>query len=159
MLFLSCLLVIVGCLFIFLEFFLPGGIAAVIGGLFILGSVFLVLTSSFSIGLILTYVFLFLGLLISTFYIALKIIKKSSKKKSFYNDTDQSGYLASSFSKEMVGKKAKTLSDLKPSGHIFLENKTFLALSDHDYIEKDREVEVLGGDGNYLIVRAVQKSI
>jgi membrane-bound serine protease (ClpP class) len=148
---------IVGCLFIFLEFFLPGGIAAVIGVLFLFGSIFLVLTSSLQIFLIVPYVFFLIAFLVSTIYLALKIVKKSSKKKSFYNDTDQSGYLASSFAKEMIGKKARTLSDLKPSGHIFLENQTFLAISQHDYIEKNQEVEVVSGEGNYLIVRLIEK--
>lgn len=85
--------------------------------------------------------------------LALWSIRKTGASKSIYLESDQTGYRASSWDKEMVGKKGPASTDLRPGGYIRIEGKKYSAISVAGYIEKGVEVEVIGGEGETLQVR------
>ncbi len=147
---------LLGLALVFIEFFVPGGIIALIGGFcivfgiiaFCLTPVPLLYKIAFCAGACATAA--------GACSFALHIIKKQ-KKPSLYLNRDQEGFTASSFEKELIGLQGVALSDLKPSGHIEVEGKRYHALSERLYLEKGTPVIVEGGRGAYLIVRTQPK--
>ena len=144
-----------GMLLIFLEFFFPGGVLAVMAGVSLLASIvfFALETQSF----LWTVVYIIgVGILITgVIQLTTRRILKGKFKGIFQND-DQSGYVASFYDKELIGKRGETLSDLKPSGHIWVEGKRYQAVLNAGYLEKGSPIEVIGGEGAHLIVKEIK---
>lgn len=140
----------VGLLLIFLEFFLPGGILGIAGGvLLVLSIVF------FSIGSpSLLYVILYIiGVGILLVLLVKYTLWRIRTGKGFYLNTAQEGHVASEFSHEAIGKKGEALSDLKPAGHILVEGNRYQAVAKTGYIIKGTKIIVVGGEGAHLIVK------
>lgn len=144
-------LAITGLLLIFLEFFLPGAIMAIGGSLLLLASLLVYYMTYPMDSFFLLY---FLGLIGAVYLvIRLGISQVRSSKKTMYLDTDQEGYQACLYPKELVGKTGVALNDLRPSGHIRIEERTFQALAKTGFIEKGTYIQVVGGQGSHLIVQ------
>ncbi|NRA90042.1 MAG: serine protease [Simkaniaceae bacterium] len=141
---------ILGLVLIYLEFFVPGGILAVLGGLAMIISVFLFVWESGSYISSLIFVIASIALLIFTIRFALWKIKQ---KPALYASDDQSGFVASSFDHELVGKTGEALTNLKPSGHVLVEGKRHQAVSESSYIKKGESVIIVGGEGARLTCR------
>lgn len=141
---------ILGLLLIYFEFFVPGGILGVLGGLLMLLGIALFIWEQTHLYWIVIYVIALVILLIFTIRFALWKIKQ---KPSMYASDDQSGYLASSFDKELIGKSGKALSNLKPSGHIEVEGERYQAVSESSYIKKGESITIVGGEGARYRVR------
>jgi len=145
-----------GLLMIYLEFFIPGGILAILGGGLLVGSLVLFGMQKVGVGWLVIYFLILFILVLSTCKLALWQIRKSRKKKSFYLADDQAGFQASEFKKEFIGKTAIAYSDLKPAGHILVEGEQLQALSETTYIDKGSTVLIIGGKGAYLIVKKTE---
>lgn len=146
------LLAIVGMILIFLEFFLPGAVLAVIGALALLVSLGLFF-AKYPAFLGVLYLFSLLLVLFFTCKLAIWRIKSSRCKGNFYHSEDQEGYLASSFDISLIGKEGVVSTELKPAGHILIGGQLYQALSETGFIEKGNSVKVVGGKGSHLIVR------
>jgi membrane-bound serine protease (ClpP class) len=152
------LLAILGLFLIYLEFFLPGGIFAVIGGITILVSAILCLMRV----PVLWGVFYFIALILAivlTCRFALWRIRRSKTKDRFYLEKDQEGFTAASFNQTLIGKIGSVLTELKPAGHILVDGSQYQALSEGKFLSKGEIIEVIGGRGSYLIVRTTTKRI
>ena len=137
-----------GLFFIFLEFLLPSTLMAIVGTLMLLSSLSLFYVHIPQISLFLAYMF---GLGIATaltIYLGLKRIRKSK----VLHTSDQEGFQACEYPKEMIGRLATVISDLKPSGYVEIDGRSFAALSKLGYIEKGMTVRVIGGQGTHLII-------
>lgn len=148
----SIALTVLGLVLLFLEFFLPGSLMAVVGGLLIVGGITLFTFLPVSIT---TKLIFFFASVISTSIIcklALYLIRKR-KKDGFYLPTDQEGFVASSFDNSLVGEKGEADSDLKPAGYIQIKGKRYQAVSDSSYVNKGEKIEIIGGEGGYLTVK------
>ena len=141
--------IIVGLLLVFLEFFLPGAIMGISGGILVAVGLVLFAMNSTSLWLIILVFAVTIAALIFLASFALKRLKKSK----IYLDDDQAGYKASGWSEEMVGREGKVVSNLKPAGHISIEGKRFQAVSKMGYIDRGSEIVVIGGQGAHLIER------
>jgi len=71
----------------------------------------------------------------------------------------QEGFVASSFSRELIGKEGIASTDLKPSGYILVEGRRFEAISQAGYIDQSMPIEILGGEGSHLIVQPIKKGL
>ena len=152
------ILLMVGLFAILLEFFVPGGIVGVIGGILLLLSIISFANSSESVLLTLIYI-IFLS--VASFYIIKYLLfrlKHGRFKGSIYLDTDQKGFIASNWDKSLIGKKGIVLTDLKPGGHILIDGKKYSAISQSGYLVKGEKVNVCGGEGESLIVRSEEIS-
>jgi len=139
---------LIGLALIYLEFFFPSGISAVIAAGLLIASVTLFSMRGYGwfwIALYSVLVFIAIG---AVCLHALKQVKKKVALKS-----DQEGYQASSFDPALVGKKAKAVTELKPSGHITVEGRQAQAISETGYIGKDQDVTIVGGRGGQYIVK------
>ncbi len=137
-----------GLFLIFLEFFLPGAIMAVGGTILLLSSIVLMYIGGGTLPELTAYA-AGLGLAV---YLVIRLALSRVKRGTVCLDTDQEGFQACVYPKEMIGKTAIVSSDLKPSGYIQIEDSAFAALSRSGYIEKGAEVRIVGGEGASLIV-------
>jgi len=149
------ILVILGLFLIFIEFYVPGAVMGITGGLIILWSIIVFAMQDHSqveVFLFIIAVFLSLGLLIR---VTLKRIPKSKSRNSIYLNSDQAGYQAVSFNPSLIGKKGVVLTDLKPAGHVFIEGSQYQAISQSGYIVKGASILVIDGRGAYLVVKSI----
>lgn len=147
----------VGLLLIFLEFYLPGAIMAVMGVILLVASV-VIFATQHSSGL---YFLLFLIANCVAVYLVIQLaiwkIKNSSTKFGIYSDSSQVGYVASRYDATAIGKIGIVKTDLKPGGHIFVDGVSHQAISESGYLSKGAEVMVIGGQEESLIVKAIKK--
>lgn len=142
----------IGLLLIYIEFFLPGGIAATVGGFSLLVSAVLfakdhnfVFTSSYVVFLIL--------LVFGVCKIGIWQFRRYRKSNTIYSEMTQEGFKAAVFDEVLLGKVGICKSDLKPSGYIEILDKQYQALSQSGYLNKQTPIIVIGGEGGHLIVK------
>jgi membrane-bound ClpP family serine protease len=151
------LFLILGLLLILLEFYLPGAVMGISGGILVVASIVLFAMQSTSLWWVLLYV---IGVIVAIIFLvkfALWKIRTAKPDRSIYLESDQTGYQASGFDASLVGKKGIVVTDLKPGGHILIEGKRLQALSQSGYLTKGTEVLVLGGQEESLIVKQIKK--
>ncbi|MBM3207640.1 MAG: hypothetical protein FJZ57_03425 [Chlamydiae bacterium] len=148
----SFLLAFVGLVLVYIEFFLPGGLLAAMGALCMLAGFGLL--GTFGPGYMMASIYLFVCLVLAALVCvyAIKRIKMTAKKDSFYLSKDQQGYVASSLDPALIGTHGVVVSDLKPSGHVEILGKVYQAVSQRGYILKEKNIKVIGTQLAYLIV-------
>ena len=106
------------------------------------------------------YMGLSMGIL--TAVIAAVILYKTIPKTELYKrlipftpQKSEEGFTISRGYETLIGEKGKTTTDLRPSGKVKIEGKTYQAFSHGDYIDKDEEILVDGIDENQLLVKKV----
>ncbi|MBI3211628.1 MAG: hypothetical protein HYZ47_02960 [Simkania negevensis] len=166
---LELILLGIGAALLLIEIFIiPGfGVTGILGILLILFSLFMLTTSS--LGPIewngdwnfVTVAFIErIGYFVLTLFIASAVIAMLARyitpvflrKGKIISDADQEGFVAASFNRQLIGKRGVVATELKPAGHIVIENIRYQALSDGGFVDKGESVEVIGGRGAYLIV-------
>lgn len=150
------LLLILGLLLVFLEFYLPGAILGALGAIFIVSSYVVLIyqgTTPLEFGLF------FLGSMLAIYGLirfALWRIPRAKPGRSIYLKGDQEGYVASHFDKNAIGKEGVVLTDLKPGGYILIDGVQHQAISIEGYVSKGRKITVLSGEGESLLVKEVK---
>lgn len=149
------LLLIAGLILIAVEIlFLPGMIVGFIGTLLLIVSVVIAfLKAGFVTGILLILVTLIL--LIILFY----LMKKYKVWNRFILNQENkifSENLVNS-SQNLIGKIGISITDLKPSGFILIDNKKFDANSEGEFISKDSKVKVISLSGFKLIVKKIEE--
>lgn len=154
MLWLTVGLAFIGLFLIYLEFFLPGGIPASFGSIILIGSLVTFFYEFNSYRWLFAYLGLLIVFVVLTCFLALSHIRSTGGRNSFYLKADQKGFYASSYDKSMLDKEGVALTPLRLSGHILIEGKQHQALARSRFIKKGQPVQVIGGRGSYLIVKA-----
>ncbi|HEV8050982.1 MAG TPA: NfeD family protein [Parachlamydiaceae bacterium] len=145
-----------GLVLILMEFFLPGIILGVSGGLLVIASIVLFAMQANSIWWVVLYVIGIVVVLIYLVKFAIWRIRTAKPSRSIYSDSSQTGYVASSFDATAIGKTGVVVTDLKPGGHILVDGKRQQAISQGGYITKGTEVVVLSGQEESLIVKPIK---
>lgn len=65
----------------------------------------------------------------------------------------ETGYVSHSKDKNLVGKVGRSLTKLRPSGVAVIDGKRFDVVSEGDFIEQDKEIEVIFVEGTRIVVR------
>lgn len=147
------ILLLLGLLLIFLEFYVPGAIMGIAGGLMVFTSIiFFAMQSESSIAIALFIIGAAICLVFLVKF-ALWRIRTAKPGFSIYSADDQEGYVASHFDSTAIGKTGIVDTDLKPGGHIIVDGKRMQALSQSGYLTKGTEVIVIGGQEESLIVK------
>lgn len=150
------LLLLLGLLFIFLEFYLPGTVMAILGTIMVVISVILFIQESNSPAAILIFMIGALSSIALLIKYTIWRIPKSKPEFSIYLKSDQEGFQASKYDASAIGKKGIVLADLKPGGYILVDDKKLQAISISGYIAKGEEVVVIGGQEESLIVKQIK---
>ena len=158
------LILFAGIMLILLEILvIPGfGIAGISGICLIFYSFFKMLIGTYPSSE--DYQFAYLGLsvgIITSFIIAV-IIYKTFPKTELYKrlipftpQKSEEGFTISRGYEKLIGETGITTTDLRPSGKVEIQGKTYQAFSHGSYIDKDEEILVDGIDENQLMVKKV----
>lgn len=144
------LLLLIGLILIFLEFFLPGAILGTLGTLAVISSI--AIYASLSTSIFATLLFILGAVVAVTGLFRFALWRIQNNQEGLYARDDQEGYIASTFDKEAIGKIAEVYTDLKPGGYILIEGKKHQAQSIDGYVPKGRKVKVIDGTAESLIV-------
>lgn len=151
------LILLIGLFLIFLEFFLPGAVLGILGGVAVVAAVINYAMNTASP----IYALLFFLLAVAAVYFTIKFaiwkVKNATKDFSVYSEDNQEGYVASSFDKASIGKVGVVMTDLKPGGQVLVDGKRQTAISQSGYLVKGTEVIVVGGQEESLIVKEYTK--
>lgn len=152
----SILLLIVGIILIVAEFFVPGGIAGIIGGVAILFSLLLaganIVHMGYSILVALLIAVIGMVVLMKFFGKKLHMLNKLVLKDA---TTTEEGYVSNVNRLELIGKKGVTLTPLRPAGVVLIDGERIDAVSDGSYIDAKQQVEIFKVEGSRIVVRAV----
>lgn len=148
----ALILLILGLLFIFLEFYLPGAILGSIGGILLVISVVIFAMEATPVATVL-YFFAVVVLLFLLIRYTLRKIPRTKPEYSIYSNKDQEGYRASKYDMSVIGKIGVVIADLKPGGYILVDGKKHQAISQSGYIARGEKVLILAGQEESLIVR------
>lgn len=151
--FIPFLFVFLGLILIMIEFYLPGAVMGILGGILILTGIVLFAYQTSS------WVAIVLFVIGSTIAVGLFIrfaiwrIVHAKPQYSIYSDKDQEGYQASSYDQTAIGKTGIVIADLKPGGYILIEGRQHAAISLSGYIASGERVIVLSGQEQSLLVK------
>lgn len=154
----TLILFIIGIALILLEFFIPGGIAGILGFVAIIASFFLAADNVVHMGISLL-IAIVVSILISILLI--KVFGKKIRlfKKLILTDSTnkESGYIANKSRLELIGLVGYTLTVLRPSGTIVIEDERLDAVSEGGFIGKGSKVRVMRAEGARIVVREIPK--
>ncbi len=143
------ILLAIGFLLIFTEFFLPGGIMAVLGTLTVIASIFVFAMQVDSP----IYIIIYIITVVACLALVIKFALRKISRGSLFSAGDQQGYHASSYDKDLVDKIGTVATDLRPGGHIIIDGKRYAAISQSGYLAKGEKIRVISGEGETLIVK------
>jgi len=148
----SYVLLVLGLVFIWLEFYLPGGAFAVAAAIFIIAGLITFFSASTSL---FASTLFFLGsciAVIATIRFAIYRIRKSANKNTFFLSKDQEGYTAQEQHADIIGKRGYTATECGPSGFAVIEGKRYPIICRGPYLNKGVEIEVIGKElGNFVV--------
>jgi len=140
---------LVAFVLLFLEFYLPGGIMAMISSVLFL----IALVSAYqAFGLIGSIVFFILSLFGVIIVARYALVRLKRSKDTFFLQDSQEGYEGSEKRPEYIGKEGVTLSDLGPSGFAMIEGRRLQVVCQERYVDKGEQIVVVDSRGGYLIV-------
>ena len=159
---------ILGIVLVFLELFvLPGfGILGISGIVFIcMGLVFALINNDFfsfenvevpdvsrSVLTVLSGLFLSI---ISIFWLSSRIGEKGLFKKIALTTDLESSESVNANDFNLIGQEGKAMTDLRPSGKVFINNEVYDAISIGSFIEKDSNVRVIKFENMQIYVETV----
>lgn len=150
----AIVLLILGILLIVGEFFVVSGFLGILGGLAILGSLFMA-------GYDFTQMAISIGIaFVVAIIAAIFLFRSIGKNKGLFNklvlqdrSTTVRGYISSHNREDLIGLTGETLTPLRPSGIAIINNERLDVVSQGEFIEKNRNVEVVYVEGVKVVVR------
>jgi membrane-bound serine protease (ClpP class) len=149
----AILIGLAGLLCFYIEFFIPGGILALVGFLALVGSsvLFCLRVDSALLGFI--YVICLLVAAVFVCYLAIKHMKKSGSKNSFFLQKSQEGFSVEKLEEDLTGKEGVVSTELKPAGHVRIDDKVYQAVSLGQFISSGKAIEVIEMKGSHVVVK------
>ncbi|MEH7124091.1 nodulation protein NfeD [Bacillus sp. JJ1532] len=152
----TLILFVVGIGLIIAEFFLPGGVAGILGLAAILGSLFLASDNVVHMGISLLIA---ISISILASIIMVKVLGKKMKffKKIILTDATKTeeGYVSNKSRLELIGLEGYALTALRPSGTVVIEDERIDVVSEGAFILKDARVRVVKAEGSRIVVREI----
>lgn len=147
-------LFVAGMLLIFFEFFLPGAIAGTLGFGALILSFFMAGEDALQMGVSIL-IAIFFSVLV--FFIMIKFLGKKLVlfNKMVLSETakTEDGYVSNINRTDLLGVEGKTLTVLRPSGTVIINNERVDAVSEGAFIEKNARVKVIKVEGARIVVR------
>lgn len=152
----SLILFALGIGLILLEFFVPGGIAGAVGFLAVIASFFIASDNIVHMGISL------LIALSASIILSILMIKVFGKRMKLFkriiltdSTSTEKGYVSNKNRLELIGVEGVTLTPLRPSGTILVDDERIDVVSEGAFIPKDRKVRVVKTEGARIVVREV----
>ncbi|OLS40747.1 nodulation protein NfeD [Bacillus sp. MRMR6] len=152
----TLILFIVGLGLILLEFFIAGGIAGALGFVAIIASLFMAVDNVLHMAISL------LVAIVISILVSIILIKMFGKKLRMFqriiltdSTNTESGYISNQTRSELIGLEGYTLTVLRPSGTIIIEDERIDAVSEGAFIDKGTKVKVVKAEGARIVVREI----
>lgn len=148
------LLFIGAIILIVLEMFVPGGILGVVGIITLLYALIYINKTMYNITFIIVISII---LSIILYLVNRKIFKRTLLflNRFILNDavTTDAGYVAKETDNDLIGKKMIAHTDLRPAGIASLGEVRYDVVTEGDFIERGKNIEVVTVDGMKIVVR------
>lgn len=150
----TIILFLIGVVLIVAEFFLPHGIAGVIGTLAIIGSIIMAGGNPMymAISVLIAVAIAVIGMVIIMKFFGKKLHLLNKVVLMDTTDTE-SGYVSNVNRVELLGRIATTSTALRPSGAIELDGERIDVVSEGSYIAKGIHVIIVKVEGSRIVVR------
>lgn len=152
----SLLLFVLGLVLIGAEFFLPGGIAGTLGAIAVIGSMLMaggnITHMAISIIIALVMAILFIIIMVKVFGKRMNIFRRLILTDS---TSTESGYVSNVNRLELIGRVGITITPLRPSGTVKVDDERLDVVAEGGFIEKDIAVKVIKVEGSRIVVREV----
>lgn len=156
----SVLLFLIGLVLLIAELFIPGGIVGLIGGaLMIISLLFAgesVVHMAYSILIALFIAIIGMVILMKFFGKNLHIFNKLVLRDA---TTTEEGYVSNVNRIDLLGKVGDSVTPLRPAGTIIIGNERIDAVSEGNYIDSNKKVEVIQVEGSRIVVRESKKGV
>lgn len=151
------ILLVAGLLMICLEIFLPGGITGLLGAVSLAGAVIIGFSAFGSVmGMYILVAIIFL--LAACVVLWIKYFPKTIIGKSMTLSTDGKKFKSSGDQfRELVGKEAETLTELRPAGKVQIGDSKYDVLSEGKLVDRGKRVRVIKVEGNRIVVRQIKE--
>ena len=152
----TLIIFVIGILLIIAEFFLPGGISGILGAAAIIFSIILaggnIVQMSIAVLIALTVAIVGMVIIMKFFGKQMKALNKIILSDA---TTTEQGYVSNENRVDLIGKVAITMTALRPSGTIRIDNERIDAVSDGSFVAKDKQVTIIKVEGSRIVVREV----
>lgn len=145
---------VLGLIFVIIEMFIPGfGIMGGLGAVLLLASIFLTANSVIEGVIIFTII---LAILIVAMIFVINRAKKGKLLKGvILNEEENEEDMSNDDLEFFIGKKGVALTQLRPAGCIDLDGVKLDVVTNGDFIDKGKEVEIIKVDGIRIIVKEI----
>ncbi|MEK3890681.1 NfeD family protein [Bacillus sp. FSL K6-3431] len=150
----SMVLFILGIVLIVAEFYLPGGIAGLLGAVAIIGSILMaggnIVHMAISIIIALFLAVLSIIIMVKVFGKRMNIFKRLILTDS---TNTESGYVSNVNRLELIGREGMTVTALRPSGTAKVDDERLDVIAEGSFIESNTAVKVIKVEGSRIVVR------
>lgn len=156
----TLLLFIVGLALVIAEFFVPGGIVGILGGVLILLSLILAGANMMQmiIAIFIALVVAIIGMVILMKFFGKKLHVLNKLVLMDATTTDE-GYVSNVNRTELLGKVGTTITPLRPAGTMLLGNERIDVVSEGGYVDAEKHVEIIKVEGSRIVVRQTEKEM
>lgn len=147
------LLFCAGVALIIAEFFIPGAVAGIVGGLCLLGGAVYGIISYPSFGFLIGFIYILGSIFAVVGGVFILPRTRAGKRLMLAEGIDQDKDWVSDVTREdLIGKEGEVFSRLRPAGDIMVGNERIDAVSNGSYIEKGAPVRIIEVHGNRVVV-------
>ena len=148
---------VIGLILLIAEFFVPGGIVGIIGGVFIIMSL---LFAGASVTHMLLSIIIAMAIAIVGMVVLMKFFGKKLQvfNKLVLKDatTSEEGYVSNENRIELIGQIGNTLTPLRPAGVVEVDGERLDVVSEGNFIDAQKEVRIVKVEGSRIVVREVK---
>ncbi|KZE40080.1 hypothetical protein AV656_02050 [Bhargavaea cecembensis] len=150
----SLLLFLAGVGLLIAEFFVPGGILGIIGAVAMVAGIIMAGADPawMAISVITALVITILGMVIMMKFFGKRLHLLNRIVLRDATDTE-SGYVSNANRLELIGRMARTVTPLRPSGTAEIEGEYIDVVSERRFIGKDQNVKITKVEGSRIVVR------
>ena len=155
----SLAMFIIGVILVLIEFFIPGGIAGLLGFTAIVGSLFFAsgnpVHMTISLLIAVTVSILVFILLVKVFGKQMKFFRKMILTDA--TKTEQ-GYVSNPNRSDLLGAEGKALTDLRPSGTALVKEERVDVVTEGSFISKET-IKIVKVEGSRIVVREIIRKL
>jgi membrane-bound serine protease (ClpP class) len=154
----SIVLFVIGLILIFMELFLPGGIIGIFGVVAMLTG--LILAGGSLSGILIAISIAILVTIIGSYFFIRSFGYNGPFKRLvlFDSTSSEKGYLSHIERMDLIGQTGKTITPLRPSGTVRINDELIDVVTEGSYIGKDVLIKIIKVSGGRVVVRLVEEN-
>lgn len=155
----TIVLFLLGIGLLILEMFLPGGIVGALGGISIIGSLFVAGENNTHMAV---SILIALVVSLAVSILMVKVFGKQMKflKRMILTDStnSESGYVSNINRLDLIGRTGIAYTAMRPSGIAIVDDERIDVVTEGSFIDKDSLVKIVKTEGSRIVVREIKKN-